>query len=292
MGLLALVVVSIPLASAQVEERVDIAIGQMPALIKPDVESPAFPIEVTATCPAVLKRVSPAAPQSPLPVVLGFDATMGVSISGALTVELDPAPCLAGEQVTSGHYELQVTIPRTAPGFQPIPGTAHATLFSASPLGQELASAATRFTVTADYYSINQVKLASKLQVCIGPCEATFDLAVTNFGNARTQYTFALASQPADEGWSAAAPDALVLDPAATATVPFTVHGPSGDREGAFQIVIQPTAVDDPTKQGNALTANMLMRVHPRDDGRDVPSPGSAVTLLLMGLALLARRRA
>jgi hypothetical protein len=127
--------------------------------------------------------------------------------------------------------------------------------------------------------------------------QVPFELEVTNFGNARTQYLFEITNSPGGK-WNALPPEVMLLDspnsgqgtPTNTAT--FTVATPFkngwNNAEGAYTITIKPSAADDPEKVGNPLTANVLVRV------RGVYVPGVepfVMVAAVLGAALVLRAR-
>lgn len=278
-----------PAAAAQSSGSLELVVKPPTVPIKPEVESPAFTAEVTAACQAVLARVSPSAPQEPVPVTLQFVAEAGVVITGEAAIPLDPQACVAGVSTTvSGTAVLHIAIPRTAPGLQALAIIAEARMADAGPTAPlELANVP--FTVTADYYSMNQLKMAHKLQPCKPGGHASYDVEVVNLGNARTQYTFEVGSKPGGK-WDIEVPATLAVDRGTSENVTFRVACTGMNSEGAFQVIVRPAAVDDAGKQGDPLSANLLAR------SRGVlPIPGPMAPLVafaLLGIATLARRRA
>jgi hypothetical protein len=260
--------------------------------IKPQIENPSFTLEYVYTLPTpALSPVGTA--QSGVNIQFSFTCQNGVTITG-------PASKLqaitAGQNAANvGTASFQVSIPRTAPGLQAIPCLAKARgdqVNQGLPASNE---AQFPFTVTADYYSVNQVKLASKLKQSGPQKQVPFEMEITNFGNARTQYTFEIGAEPGGK-WQEILPEVLLLDSpnsgqgSPTNTAIFTVATPFkngwNNEEGSYQIVVKPSAADDPSKSGNPLTANMLVRV------RGVYVPGLEPFVLVgavLGSALLMR---
>jgi hypothetical protein len=140
---------------------------------------------------------------------------------------------------------------------------------------------------------VNQAKLATKLKICNGCKQIPFEIKLTNFGNARTQYTFKLTNKPTGP-WNAVLPEVLVVDspssgPGNSSADAVVIVYP-GHGEGAYTLVITPSATADPSKVGNPLTMTFLAR----DDGvlsRISPAPDVLpLVLALAGLAVVARR--
>lgn len=263
--------------------------------IKPQIENPSFTLEYTYSVQNAAITAAGAV-TSNVNIVFSFTCQNGVTITGPASKlqAITPSPTSASATNTAS---FQVSIPRTAPGLQAIPCVAKARadqLNNAIPASNE---AQFPFTVTADYYSVNQVKLASKLKQSGPQKQVPFEMEITNFGNARTQYTFEIGAEPGGK-WQEILPEVLLLDSpnsgqgSPTNTAIFTVATPFkngwNNEEGSYQIVVKPSAADDPSKTGNPLTANMLVRV------RGVYVPGLEPFVLVgavLGSALLLRLR-
>lgn len=262
--------------------------------IKPQIENPTFSVDFTYTLPSQAFTVGGAA-TSQVTVYMVFQCQNGVTITGpgATQVTITP-PTVA----SPGKGNFQVSIPRTAPGLQALPCNLKIRADSPNAGIPAVNEQTVPFTVTADYYSVNQVKLASKLKQSGPQKQVPFEMEVTNFGNARTQYTFEIGAEPSKGKWNAILPEVLLLDSpnsgqgSPTNTAVFTVATPFkngwNNEEGSYQIVIKPSAADDPSKAGNPMTANMLVRV------RGVYVPGLEPFVMLgavLGSALLLRLR-
>ncbi len=260
--------------------------------IKPQIETPSLVVDFTYTLQNPGLSV-PAQAASSVPVTMTFQCLNGVTITGSSTTLITIE---AGQQAKSGKGNFQVSIPRTAPGLQTIPCSVKISAAAAGAM-PAVPEQTTQFTVTADYYSLNQVKVATKLKQSGPQKQVPFEMEITNFGNARTQYTFELGASPSGK-WNAILPEVLLLDSpvsgqgSPTNTAVFTVATPFkngwNNLEGSYQIVIKPSSADDPTKEGNPLTANMLVRVR----GVYVPGLEPVVMLgALLGSALVLRLR-
>lgn len=282
-------------AAQAVNPKVQIVkVGAPTTPIKPQIDNPSFTVDFNYVLdnPAV---TSGGTANSVVAVDLTFQCQNGVVITGPAQVLV---PIQTGAQSTfPGKGTYQLTIPRTAPGLQSIPCILKAKAQQVNAGIPASPEAQSPFTVTADYYSVNQVKLASKLKQSGPQKQVPFEMEVTNFGNARTQYTFELGASPSGK-WNAILPEVLLLDSpnsgqgSPTNTAIFTVATPFkngwNNLEGAYQIVVKPASADDPSKTGNPLTANMLVRV------RGVYVPGLEPMVLLgavLGSALLLRLR-
>lgn len=285
-----------PTASAQaVNPKVQITkVGVPTTPIKPQIENPSFTVNFNYVLdnPAV---TAGSAVNSVAVIDMTFQCQNGVVITGPAQVLVAISPNQASSFPGTGNFA--VSIPRTAPGLQALPCVLKAkgeTVNQGIPATPE---AQFPFTVTADYYSVNQVKLSTKLKQSGPQKQVPFQMDITNFGNARTQYTFELTNKPSGK-WNAILPEVLLVDSpntgqgTPTTTTTFTVATPFkngwNNIEGAYQLTIKPSAADDPTKVGNPMTANMLVRV------RGVYVPGLEPAVLLaavLGSALVLRLR-
>ena len=283
----------VPAATAQVppSQITQIKVNAPTNPIKPAVETPSMTVTFTFVPATAAQSANQAIPNIPVNVVPQCQA--GVIVGGATQTVVTLAP---GGANAPGTANFQLSVPRTAPGLAPIscnvkidsPGT---NTVGAAP------SQTVGFVVTAGYYSANQVKLSTKLKQSGPQKQVPFEMEITNFGNARTQYTFELANKPTGK-WNAILPEVLLVDSAnsgagaSKTTTTFTVATPFkngwNNIEGAYQLTIKPSAVDDPSQTGNPMTANMLVRVR----GVYVPGLEPAVMLAAMlGSALVLRLR-
>jgi hypothetical protein len=264
------------------------------APIKPQVESPTMDVDVTLACDALVQHASADAGtnEAGAAVDVVLQGESGVLFTGPTSLVFPVQDCTTGQPGTTRTLQVQVGIPRTAPGLQPLAAMAKAVLRPGPAPGSAASEATAPFTVTADYYGVNQVKAEQKLRAC-SPCrDAPIEMQVTNFGNARTVYTFALATQlPA--GWSVTLPGPIALDRAATSrgtTATATLHVTGGHGQIALAVVAKPAAADDPGKAGAPMTLNLQVR----DESllsRAAPAPGPLLPLALLALAAVAVRR-
>ena len=262
--------------------------------VHPESESIPFVLSVTVPCSDVLTSTSPTE-QSAF-VSVDFTTQNGVVITGPLTIRFPTEDCTAATESTQSQA-YEATVPRTAPGLRALGIVARVALTNQT--GQSTAGpteASVPFTVTAEYYSVSQVKVPSKLKACNAPCTLEYELGVTNHGNARTQYLFEVVSKPGGD-WNAQPPEILLVDSpnsgqgSNVGVVTFKVGVPTGGGEGAYSVIVKPSAADDPSKTGNPLTVNVLAR----DTGivsKVTPGPGPLLPLALVGMALVLRRRA
>jgi hypothetical protein len=294
-AVVAVAVLLAPSTVAQGAPNLDVTVTPPAGQIKPEIESGQLRINVKYTTGNQAQPLVSAQNQQ-VAINFQFNCQFGVVVTGPTQkfIVVNAAP----NSVNQVDANFQITIPRSAPGLQAIPCSVTTT---GSALLQTAVPAPTprtdNFQVTADYYSLSQVQLASKLKQSGPQKQVPFEMTITNFGNARTQYTFELGAQPGGK-WNALIPEVLLLDSpnsgqgSPTNTAVFTVATPFkngwNNEEGAYQIVIKPSAADDSSKTGNPLTANMLVRV------RGVYVPGLEPFVLLgaiLGSALLLRLR-
>jgi hypothetical protein len=263
--------------------------------IKPQIENPAFTVDFTYSLSNPALSTTGTA-TSNVPVTMNFQCQNGVTVTGSSVVIVPINAGATGSFAGKGNF--QISVPRTAPGLQALPCNLKISAGSPNAAVPPVPEQTVPFTVTADYYSVNQVKLASKLKQSGPQKQVPFEMEVTNFGNARTQYTFEIGVEPSKGKWNAILPEVLLLESpnsgqgSPTNTAVFTVATPFkngwNNEEGAYQIVVKPSSADDPTKVGNPLTANMLVRV------RGVYVPGLEPFVMLaaiLGSALVLRLR-
>lgn len=192
-----------------------------------------------------------------------------------------------------------VTATREAPGLKSIQCTM---TVSASPQTTGVTAppdASQAFVVSADYYALIQPKITKKLQQAGPQKQVPFAIELSNFGNARTQISFELGSKPSGKRWDVLLPDNLILDSpysggegktvdTATVTVATPYKNGWNNEQGAYQITMKPSSADQPDKQGNPISANVLVRV------RGVYVPGLEPFVMIaaiLGSALVLRLR-
>jgi hypothetical protein len=296
-AVVAVAVLLAPGVVAQAPPTLTLEVKPPTGQVKPEIESPAMSVKVTYN---TANQVQPLGSAQNSNVVITFtpNCANGITITGPQTMVINIPATQASTTSFSNTANFQVTVPRTAPGLQASACTIKA---RASALAQaavpEVPDTPQNFVINVDYYSLNQVKLASKLKQSGPQKQVPFEMEITNFGNARTQYTFELGAEPSGK-WNALLPEVLLLDSpnsglgSPTNTAVFTVATPFkngwNNEEGSYQIIVKPSAADDPSKVGNPLTANMLVRVR----GVYVPGLEPAIMLgALLGSALILRLR-
>lgn len=265
--------------------------------IKPETESPSMSVDVKWSPGNPLQALGGAAATNVV-ITFTFICPNGVQVTGPATILIAVPPTGVSAPTFSGTGTFQVTVPRTAPGLQvttcDIKVKASALVATLVPEVQDQPG---KFVVNVDYFSLNQVKVASKVKQAGPQKQIPFEMEITNFGNARTQYTFELGATPKGK-WNPILPEVLLLESpnsgagSPTNTAIFTVATPFkngwNNEQGSYQVVIKPSAAVDATKIGNTITANMLVRV------RGVYVPGLEPIVMLgaiLGSALLLRLR-
>ncbi len=208
----------------------------------------------------------------------------------------------ASESQTGGTVDadFQITITRQAPGLQSLQCTmqvsAPALVQTAVPAPGE---ATQTFSLLADYYSLVQAKLTTKVKQAGPQKNVPFSIELTNFGNARTLISFETAQRPTGKRWEILLPDQIILDSpngggegkttdTATLTVVTPYKNGWNNEQGAFQVNIKPSSADQAEKIGNPIQANVLVRVR----GVYVPTVEPILMVgALLGSALLLRLR-
>lgn len=270
----------LPAAAAQAPER-EILLEVSPPLapLPPDGGDQPLPVTVTVGCTHLLASAAQAGdPTRAVEAVLEFNGQPAITVAGPATMLFEPQAC-SGVTAVSKQAEFRVSVSRTAPGLEPLP------MQGAASMGG--AKSEVDFSIVADYYEVSQVHVARKLLRC-SPCDGVrVDLQVANLGNARTQYAFSVEGQPSS-GWSIELPGTLVVPNGGNATATAVVRGGGG--EGAFHLLLRPSAAIDPSKEGNPLQVHVLVR-DTSLASKLTPGPGPLLAgLALLGLALSRRR--
>jgi hypothetical protein len=272
----------------------NIKVGTPTVPIKPAIENPAFKVTFVYKL-GTQAQVGNAPVSGTVTVTMLPTCTNGVLVTGPTTTVITIPPQTTSDIPGEGNF--QISIPRTAPGLTPLQCSFKISASSPNPSVPAVPDQTATFSVTADYYSVNQVKLNTKLKQSGPQKQVPFEMEISNFGNARTQYTFELTNKPTGK-WNAILPEVLLVDSpnsgagSSQTTTSFTVATPFkngwNNLEGAYQVTIKPSSADDPSKAGNPLTANMLVRVR----GVYVPGLEPAIMLgAILGSALVLRLR-
>jgi hypothetical protein len=274
--------------------QVDYSITPPSAAIKPEIESGSLRVNGEYKTGNAAQPLGGLQNQNVV-ITLTPACPNGIVMTGASQKFVTVQP---QSQTATFEATFQVTVPRTAPGLQSVQCSMKV---KASALAEGVVAAVPdqeqKFAVNVDYYSLNQVKVASKLKQSGPQKQVPFEMEITNFGNARTAYVFEVTSKPGGS-WNDLPPEVLLLDSPNSGqgsnvnTAIFTVATPFkngwNNLEGAYTVTIKPSAADNPEKSGTPLTANMLVRVR----GVYVPSIEPILMLgAMMGSALLLRLR-
>jgi hypothetical protein len=228
-------------------------------------------------------------------VQVSFQASDLLVITGPATHPLPSESCQAPVGNVSVTAQFLIVVQREALGLRPLPVVATAVLLG-SPLVPDPAEDSAEFSVTPGPFLAYQAQVESKLKSC--GCPLTFDLAVTNFGNVPTTYSFEL-SQPPGAG-TVTLPEPFAVEPSSagstsTGTARIRFDAPAGTWPGevSFAVSVVGTATDDPSSRGTPVTVSMLVR-NDSAQGKDVPGPDPLVLVLLLAFiaSLLSRRRA
>jgi hypothetical protein len=271
--------------------------GVSPKTIFPETETGTLSIPVTYRMPPGTQLSFFSGPGIPVSVSFS-NCPSYVSITGASSKVFAYPDPQTPDPSTQETFSLDVTIGRDAPGLQSITCTAN---IDAEAVGNgqiQAASDSVQFTVRADYYSLLQAKVSQKVQQAGPYKEVPFDIELTNFGNARTQVAFEVTERPSGGKWSVSVPENIILNSpnsgtgspqdVATLTVVTTYKNGWNNEQGAYTLQLNPTSADDPSKTGNTISTNMLVRV------RGVYVPGFEPIVMLgavIGVGLMARMR-
>lgn len=293
--LLAAALVGMPTATAQapVQPHFTVTVEASAAPIVPGTGSGLVRATFTLDCQTAL-RSNGGGPA--VIVVVASVAEPNVPVNGPGTVLLSSSACMSGAPTASVVAQYNVTASRLAPGLQPLKGEINATLQRGGPAESE-AHAQAPFVVTVDYFPYIQAKLRQS-DVAVAPGKAAaFEVDVSNFGNAQTQVTFALAAE-APSGWQVTLPPALTLDSpnnggaksngTVTVTVVGSGDGPWTNKELPIELVLTPVAALDASKAGHPISVSFWAR----SQGTPGPEVAPLLITVVLSAALAARRRA
>lgn len=294
-ALAAVALLMVPSAVAQTPPKLDVAVSPPTGEVIPERTVP-MSMDITWS------QNNPAQPlagaqNNNVQITITPNCPFNIQITGQRTL-LIPIDSTQPQGPHTQRASLFVTVPRTAPGLQTATCNFEVTGTELAPTGVPAPdSYSGSFPLNVGYYSLNQVQVATKLKQAGPQKQVPFELEITNFGNARTQYLFEITNAPGGK-WNALPPEVMLLDSpnagtgSPTNTAVFTVATPFkngwNNDEGAYTITISPSAADDPEKVGNPLTANILVRV------RGVYVPGLepfVMVAAILGTALVLRLR-
>jgi hypothetical protein len=256
-----------------------------PALpIEPETGTGTASLVVTVSCDVVLGAMDATGART-APVTIAFTVGEGdVVLTGPTTLSVPATDCQSGALEASIEQQYQVVVARTTVAFMPVTIDVQATVNTTAPPGSLVADAS--FPVTAGPVFATQAVLARKIQAC--SCDSIpFTIELTNYGNAHTRLSFALASL-AGGGWSADVPADVELFPGGVVDVVLLTHLDGGNEQQAFELVVTSTSVDDPAQKGDDLHVTVLAR-HKAFLG--IPGPGAPILLVLLALGAAFSRR-
>lgn len=284
-GLLLLVLLVLAPTGVGMEAHVE---GAPEAPIEPETGTATVTMVALIGCEEALPRVSAEGallltwrPTAPSQVILVGPQTILVDATSCLTSPLDPLRAEAG-------YEVAVT--RDLLALQDTPVMVEVTLEGGEVA--EALTAETSFSVQADVFLLIRPRLAQKVIQGSPGKDTSVTLEVENFGNTPTLVTLTLLDTP--ERAAVTLPEPFLLDSPnqeggkTSATAGVLVRPERGANQG-IQILITPTAAQDPTRTDEGVVADLLVR----DGsllGRVTPAP-PVLPVLLVVFALAASRR-
>jgi hypothetical protein len=217
------------------------------------------------------------------------------SFSELVTVS---APTGATQATATGPSKFTVTVNQDAPGETQVGCEITGTPGALSTQGATAAAASSgKFTVAADYLGLISVNVPKTIKQAGPQKEITYDIEISNLGNARSNIDFALDGETAS-GWRPVVPGRITLHSLAqggtetSKTVGFTISTPFkngwNNKDTTFVLKVTPSSTkdDSPEGQGSPVTMTMLARVR----GVYVPSLEPMIMLgALLGAALVVR---
>ena len=150
------------------------------------------------------------------------------------------------------------------------------------------------FQVAVDYEGAVAAQVADRVAEAAPEAPLVYRVHVVSLGNAQGNLHLELVGLP--DGWSATAPEPVVLDSGAETDLDVVVHSPSGalwtNSEQPFVLRAWTVATLDSEKLSHATTVDLLARSR----GIDATSPSGGLAILALaglgaGAVLLVRRR-
>lgn len=266
------------------------------APLAPEVETGLVRLTVDLDCMEVWSHRTPT---SQAAILLQVQAPSYVVVTGPSSLELPTEQCPTPQGTASVQAELAASFTRLAPGLTAVPMQVAVQLAGQPlPLSSNPASAQATIPLVAAPFHLIEVRALSKLE-CTCP-EAVFTAIVANFGNTQTQVDFALTD--VQTGVSVVLPSAVVLESpnagVGATNQSITVRATlAGAAQGVFTLTATPRSVLAPDAQGTPVSNSFLAVAPPMEmeglETEAVPLPTAPLlALLLLGLAVVARRRA
>lgn len=259
--------------------------------LQPVAELGQVEVEIAVDCSSVFARTPP--PSAPEGVRVTFDAPEHAVLTGASVQPLSSDACPTPTGNVTLVAPFQVVVLREAVGLRPLALVARAVLLG-DPLIPDPAEDAAEFTITPGPFLAYQAQVDTKLKGC--GCPVVFDVAVTNFGNVATTFSFELALAPI--AGNVTLPEPFTLEPStagstSVGTGKIVFAGPPGDWPGevVLSVAVKGAAAADASAVGTPVSVSMLVR-NEAGQAKDVPSPEpTALVLVLLALAVAAARR-
>ena len=229
-------------------------------------------------------------------VTFAFDPADDVLLTGSNSKAFAADACPTPDGTASLTADFVLTVTRDAPGLVPLvtSGVARLPTHATDSLLAPDLVAEDDVTLTADAYILVEPRVAQK-RIQLEGDNATITIELANRGNVRLKVV--ATAEPTVgtfEGGEIVleTPNADVLQgsPSGNLNVVFRAP-PESFGQVALTVRLTSSAVDDPSRMGQLLDANVLL-VDGRPSDRSSPAPaGPLVGLLLAGLATALRRR-
>ncbi len=279
---------------------IELNLSEPERLIKPLVAGETVRASVSGDCTELLQISDPSTSTTageflfePLPA--------GILITGPMQFQISSAACQGNPTGTFSHSaEFTVAATLETPGLEALPLQATVRLASHNPASPADRTASASTPVTVEYLGRSQLDVASKVLVGEPGDTLTYEVTLTNLGNAATVFTFVGRE---DDGITTYPPPTTLpratANQSSSATVEVTVSVPSSpgwnNDQHAITADVFTHAEADPTKSGLTLTVSLLASSRGfatvGDDPVTIPTAGPMLLLVALG-ALVARRRA
>lgn len=272
------VLLLMPMASAQVTYGLQLDAGALEDRIRPDIDQ--VPVDVTWSLSCEPGGTDMATTEES---ALRFDVTVphGIVANGETTVVVPPPDCSGAPSTGTATFTLGAT--SQAPGLQPLTVLVAGNVTIDTTLPTSLAdSTSTGFEVA--YVGLVQATLHGSIQQGTPGTTSDFAVTLTNVGNAPSRMVLATDDDPFTM------PDAPVVAPGQTANVTVSYRHPDStgydNSEATGRITVTPVAEAN-GEEGTPVMMNMLART--RSDVL-APGPGPWLAIALVATACVARR--
>jgi uncharacterized repeat protein (TIGR01451 family)/uncharacterized protein (TIGR03382 family) len=256
-----------------------------------------LPVTITITCSEVWERSPPPANQTVEVRAQPESSDEEIIVAGPDSILIPTKECTTPNDPDIQHTaRFTASATRGATAFQPTLITFNMEL-QGGEIGEPLNATGTQ-SVEVEYYSAMALNLINSIVRASSGETVTFELVLTNFGNAATTAQFTL-QEPVATGLQVVLPEPIQIamstnESPSVATAIITVKLPEGELGWnnelfAIEVAVATWATEDETAKGTDLSASLLIR---NRGVQSTPAPTAImVPLALAAVALVSRRR-